>query len=81
MRAHDAATGAFVGSFVGDGALRYPPVLTQTHLYASSNSQVFAVDLATRASVWSASGGGWLSIANGSLYVAGSGLRAYSLTP
>jgi hypothetical protein len=56
-------------------------VLTQTHLYASSSSQVFAVDLATHASVWSATGGGWLSLANGSLYVAGNGLRAYSLTP
>jgi outer membrane protein assembly factor BamB len=83
IRAHDAVTGAFLWTFLANGGVTYPPVLTQTHLYASGDYQVFAVDLATHASVWSAPAGGWLSLANGSLYVAGrtSGLRAYSLTP
>jgi hypothetical protein len=44
---------------------------------------VHALDLSTHAEVWSNDGGGWLSIANGQLYVAGPNgtLTAYTMTP
>lgn len=82
VRVHDAATGAYLWTFVGDGALSFPPVIANGYLYASSNANVYAVDLATRAQVWTAAGGGWLSISGGKLYVAsGRTLTAYSLSP
>lgn len=82
IRAHDAETGRYLWTFAGDGALSYPPVLTGSHLFASSDANVYAVDLATRTQVWTAPGGGWLSVAAGKLFVTTSaGMRAWTLAP
>jgi len=80
LHALDAQTGAHLWTFVGDGALSFPPVLTRSHVFAASTAKVYAVELSTHREVWSADGGGWLSVANGVLFVAGDGVRAYEFT-
>jgi hypothetical protein len=45
-------------------------IVTDTHLFASTAQDVYAVDLAARESVWSHPVGGHLALADGTLYVA-----------
>ena len=66
----DAASGSTLWTFSGDGALAYPPVIAGHYVYVASDANVYAVDTTTHQQVWTASPGGWLSIANGQLYVA-----------
>jgi outer membrane protein assembly factor BamB len=83
LRAHDAATGAVQWTFVADGGLNRPPVMAGRWLYASSDTNLFAIDTATQTSAWTALESGWLAIAGGKLYVARADgtLVAYALTP
>jgi len=53
-----------------DGALSGPMIVTDSHLFASTASTVYAVDLTSRQPVWSYPLGGSLAIADGTLYVA-----------
>jgi len=82
LMARDAATGALLWSFVGDGRLSAAPVIAAGTVYVSSAANVYAVDVASHAMRWSEAAGGALSVAAGRLFVAGMGtLRAYALTP
>jgi outer membrane protein assembly factor BamB len=82
LQARDAASGDLLWSFVPPDELRYPPVIANGFLYVSSNTKVHALDLAAQSEVWSDNAGGWLSIANGKLYVArpDGNLNAYKMT-
>lgn len=82
LRVHDAGTGAVLWTFPADNAITYPPVVAGRWVYVASNTNVFAVDTASRESVWRDSPGGALSIANGQLYVSqyANKLVAYDLT-
>jgi len=53
------------------GSLVGSMVVTDTHVFASTDNAVYAIDLATHQSVWSRSGGGKLAFANETLYIAG----------
>ncbi len=79
VRAHDAQTGASLWTFAGDHKLSYPPVLTATHLFVASDNNAYAVDLASHAQAWHTTGGGWLSVAAGNLFVAGKPIQVWSL--
>jgi len=52
------------------GALTGPMIVTERYVFASTESSVYAVDLASRQSVWSYPVGGQLAIADNTLYVA-----------
>jgi hypothetical protein len=57
-------------SFAGDGQLTYPPVAANGFVYVASPSNVYAVNAATGQQAWTAAVGGWLSLAEGRLFVA-----------
>jgi outer membrane protein assembly factor BamB len=70
--ARDEATGALLWSWHPPaGGLTGTLVATDTHLFASTQSAVHAIDLASRQSVWSYPASGHLALGNGALYVAG----------
>lgn len=79
VHALNPADGSFEWSFPFE--VRYPPVVAGGHLYLASATEVVAVNLATHQQVWSTTPGGWLSVADGLLLVAGSDgtMRAYQL--
>ena len=79
----DAATGVLSWVFVGDAALKYPPVIAGGYVYVSSDNNVYAVEIATHLQAWTAPAGGFMSIANGRLFLSRTNgtLRAYKLSP
>jgi hypothetical protein len=83
LRAHAADTGVFQWSFVGDGALKYQPVIANGYVYVSSASNTYAVRLSDQTQVWTAAVGGWLSVAGGTLFIAQPNgvLTAYAMSP
>lgn len=83
LRANDATSGTLLWSFAGDSALDHPPVVAAGHVYVASETNVYAVDVATHSQSWTNTPGGWLSIAGGELLVASRNgvLTAWSLTP
>jgi outer membrane protein assembly factor BamB len=83
MRANDAATGTTLWTFPADGVLNHPPALAGHWAFVASDDHVYAVDTNTHAGVWMGAPGGWLSIADGKLYVAqpNGTLSAWALTP
>jgi outer membrane protein assembly factor BamB len=70
LSALDASTGSALWTFAGDGTLSYQPVIAGHYVYVASDANVYAVDTTTHEQVWAGAPGGWLSIANGQLYVA-----------
>lgn len=82
LAARDAATGAAIWAFQGDGTLSFPPVIAAGYVYVSSQSNTYALDATTGAQVWTDSYGGWLSVASGKLIVARTNgtLAAYNLS-
>ena len=70
LDALDASTGQLSWSFAGDGQLAFAPVIAAGHVYVASYWNVYAVDLATHAQVWSAPVGGPIAIGSGVLLVA-----------
>lgn len=83
LRATDATSGIDQWTFAGDNALWHAPVIAGQWVYVASSANVYAVDVSTHLSVWTAPTGGWLAVAGGNLYVAQSNgsLTAYGLTP
>jgi hypothetical protein len=82
IEVHDEMSGMWLASLPTDGGLSFPPAVAAGVVYASSPTTVFAFDVMTRQLLWTATPGGRLSIAQGTLYVAGGDtVRAYSLTP
>jgi hypothetical protein len=55
----------------GDGDLTGPMIVTDSHVFVSTDHSVHAVSLASRQSVWSYGVGGHLAYADDTLYVAG----------
>jgi PQQ-like domain/Stigma-specific protein, Stig1 len=81
--ARDALTGMLLWTFVGDTLLSYPPIVANGFAYVSSSAHVYAVDLTTHMTAWSAPVGGWLTVGAGRLLVAGADgvMRGYVLSP
>jgi hypothetical protein len=82
FRANDASTGALLWSFMGDSSLKYPPAVAAGFVYVASEANVYALDVAQHTQAWTATPGGWLSIAGGRLLVAEQSgtLAAWSLS-
>jgi outer membrane protein assembly factor BamB len=83
LHARDAASGTLLWTFIPTDPLKYPPVIANGFAYVSGNTTVYAVDLTNGVDVWSdTTAGGWLSIADGRLYVAGGNgtLAAYKMS-
>lgn len=75
LDALDEATGkrlwTWTASGTNDTSFHRNVVLTRTHLFVSTNSNVYAIDLSTRQSVWSYPAPGMLAIsADRTLYIA-----------
>lgn len=69
----DEATGAPLWSWAPPtGSLTGAVIVTDTHLFASTGAVTHAVDLFTRAHVWSYPAGGHLALSEDTLYVASS---------
>jgi outer membrane protein assembly factor BamB len=66
----NALTGAQTWLFGGDHNLAYPPIVANGYVYVASDSNVYAVDIASRSLAWTAPVGGWLTIASRRLLVA-----------
>ena len=75
--------GQFVGAYAADTTLTWQPIVTDDVLLAASSSKTYVFDLCTFNLRQALPVGGYLSLANGVLYVAGSGgqLYAYSSAP
>jgi len=78
----DANTGDPLWTYAAGQTLAYPPVIAAGRVYVASVDHVHAVNLATHAREWLGDAGGWLSIAEGRLFVArrNGELVAYSFT-
>ncbi|MEI9942442.1 MAG: MXAN_6577-like cysteine-rich protein [Pseudomonadota bacterium] len=67
----DATTGALKWTFVGDTALSYPPVIANGFVYVASDANLYAVEITTHAQVDHETSGGFLTLGNDRLIVAG----------
>ncbi len=76
-------SGQYLGSFAADSALAWQPIVTDDVLVVASDSKTYVFDLCTRNVRQTLPVGGFLSLANGVLYVAASAgeLHAYSSAP
>ena len=76
-------TGSYLGSYTADSALVWQPIITDDVLIVASSSKTYVFDLCTYNLRQTLPVGGYLSLANGVLYVAaGTGqLYAYSSVP
>jgi hypothetical protein len=83
LRANDATSGQVLWTFPSDTALEGQPIVAGRWVYAAGADAVYAVDTSTQELVWRSAPGGWLSMANGQLYVSQNDgqLVAYDLTP
>ena len=73
-------SGQYLGNFTADSALMWQPIATDDTLIVASDSKTYVFDLCTRTLRQTLPVGGYLSLANGVLYVAASTgqLHAYS---
>ncbi len=62
--------GALLWSFDGNGELINAPVLTENYVYIASANHTYVLDRQTYNLVWETNKGGWLSVADGFLYIA-----------
>ena len=76
-------TGQYLGSYTADTALAGQPIVTDDVLITASSSETYVFDLCTGNLRQTLPVGGYLSFANGVLYVAGAGgqLYAYAAAP
>jgi len=68
--AYRLADGQLLWSYPADGALVNAPLVAGGYLYVASDAHTYVLDRATHAVVWEAEHGGWLTVADGYLYVA-----------
>lgn len=83
LAALDESTGALLWMWEPLlGQLTGPMIVTESHVFASTPTATYAIDITTRADVWNISSGGKLTIGNDHLYVAATSgtLTAISLT-
>ncbi len=62
--------GILLWGFAGDGNLINAPVVTDKYVYVASAVHTYILDRVTHEVVWQTEKGGWLSIADGYLYIA-----------
>ena len=72
LTAIDPETGDELWSWAAPAAdqLNSTIIVTDTHIFISSASRTYAVDLATRSGVWSYAAGGHLALGHNALYIA-----------
>lgn len=78
----DETTGVVLWSWnvPGGSGINNNTVVTNTHVFVSTASQVYAVDRATRQVTWSAAGGGQLAMSGDKLFVTTSaGIQAFQM--
>src|SRR5262249_29767424 len=83
LAAFDEITGRPLWTWTApDGALTGNIMATNTHLFVDTAASIYAIDLSTHQSVWSASGSGPLTLSGGVLYAANGGLlQAFAVVP
>jgi Tol biopolymer transport system component/outer membrane protein assembly factor BamB len=79
LEARQLTDGALLWSFAGDSGLVHAPVVAGRYVYVASDLNTYVIDRETHLPVWQANQGGWLTVANGYLYIAQSGktINAY----
>jgi Tol biopolymer transport system component len=70
LEARKVSTGELLGTFSAPGNLIYAPVITNSDVYVSSANATYMLDRTTLKVKWTAPEGGWLSVANGYLFIA-----------
>lgn len=70
LEARQLSDGALLWSFVGDNGLTHAPIIAGPYVYVASEANTYVVNRDTHTLVWQVNHGGWLSMANGYLYVA-----------
>jgi len=71
LEARSSATGDLLGSYTAPSDLLYSPVFTRTSVYIATASTTYMLDRASLKVKWSAREGGWLTLADGYLFIAG----------
>jgi Tol biopolymer transport system component len=61
--------GALLWSFTFDNNLQRAPVLTPNYLYVATSDKTYIFDRTTHLIVWQTNHGGWITVANGFLYI------------
>ncbi len=70
LEARRLSDGALLWSFAGDSALTNAPIVAGDYVYVASNANTYVLNRHTHQLVWTTAQGGWLSLANGYLYIA-----------
>jgi outer membrane protein assembly factor BamB len=70
LEARRLTDGALLWSFAGDSALTNAPIVAGNYVYVASNNNTYVLNRNTHQLVWTTAHGGWLSLANGYLYIA-----------
>lgn len=82
LKVIDESTGSVLWNYEASEPLTSNIVVTRTHVFVGGSSTTFAIDLESRASVWSHAEPGELSLSDeGVLYISGSALTAVDLLP
>jgi PQQ-like domain len=80
LRAISRQTGSFLWQWTAPTTLTSNVVLTDSHLFVGSDSETFAIDVASRAKAWSAPYGGSLAVVGDFLFISNpDALHAFSL--
>jgi outer membrane protein assembly factor BamB len=69
LEVFDLANGNPLWSFAGDERLSFNPVVTQKYVIVSSSANTYVLDRVSHQLVWQTNYGGWLTVANGFLYI------------
>ena len=73
VKAYNAANGTFLRNFTADTSLQHQPIITDDALIVASGSATYVFHRGSGALVQKINVGGQLSLANGTLYIAGGG--------
>lgn len=71
LRVFDAATGAELWSYDAGRPLIGSPLVTAGNIFFASEDHTWMFDRATRSLLWETAQGGWLTVANDQLFIAG----------
>ncbi|MBN1889227.1 MAG: PD40 domain-containing protein [Thermoflexales bacterium] len=78
LEARRLADGVLLWSFSGDGQLTNAPLVAGNHVYVASTATTYVLGRSTHDLEWQTSHGGWLTVANGFLYIAQTGQALYA---
>lgn len=70
LEARRISDGQLLWTFAGDGELVNAPAVAGNYVYVASNFHTYVLNRTTHEPVWETDHGGWLTIADGFLYIA-----------